>query len=62
MKNKQPVKQINLFSTQTVIGNSHLQNKQQKIIDQLAVILLNYFVANQTSNFNKSGDQSCQVK
>ena len=31
-----------LFSIQTVIGNKHLQNKQQEIIDQLAVILLDY--------------------
>lgn len=50
-----------LFSTQTVIGNNHLQNKQQEIIDQLAVILLNYLELSTQSNNNKIGDQSCQV-
>jgi len=61
MKKQQPTKEMDLFSTQTVIGNSHLQNKQQKIIDHLAVMLLNYFVTNQTTNLNKSGAQSCPV-
>lgn len=61
MKKQQPIKEMDLFSTQTAIGNSHLQNKQKKIIDHLAVMLLNYFVTKQTSNLNKSGDYSCQV-
>jgi len=52
-----------LFSIQTVIGNKHLQNKQQEIIDQLAVILLDYLeLVNQSDNQNKLGDQSCQIK
>lgn len=52
-----------LFSIQTVIGNKHLQNKQQEIIDQLAVILLHYLeLVNQSDNQNKLGDQSCQIK
>lgn len=51
-----------LFSIQTVIGNNYLQDKQQEIIDQLAVIFLNYLeLANQSDNKNKLGDQSCQV-
>lgn len=61
MKKQQPIKEMDLFSTQTAIGNSHLQDKQQKIIDQLAVMLLNYFVTNQITIVNKSGDQSCRV-
>jgi len=56
-------KQIHdLFSLQTVIGNKHLQNIQHEIIEQLAVIFLNYLeLANQLDNKNKLGDQSCQV-
>jgi len=62
MKKHPTVKQMGLFSIQTVIGDNQLQDKQKEIIDQLAVILLNYLeLANQSDDPNKLGDQSCQV-
>jgi hypothetical protein len=62
MKKHPTVKQMGLFSIQTVIGDNQLQDKQKEIIDQAAVILLNYLkLANQLDDPNKLGDQSCQV-
>lgn len=62
MKKNPTIKQMGLFSNQAIIGNNHLHDKQKEIIEQLAVIFLNYLgLANQSDDQNKLGDQSCQV-
>lgn len=62
MKKHPGIKQMGLFSIQTVIGNNLMQNKQKEIIEQLAVIFLNYLeLSNQSDDQNKLGDQSCQL-
>ncbi len=42
MKDHLSCKAMDLFSIQAVVGNSHLKNEQKEIINQLALIFLNY--------------------
>jgi hypothetical protein len=54
MKDHLSSKAMDLFSIQTVVGNRHLENELREIINQLAIIFLNYLeFANITHNHQK---------
>lgn len=54
MKDHLSSKALDLFSIQTVVGNRHFKNEYKEIINQLAIIFLNYLeLANITHNHQK---------
>jgi hypothetical protein len=62
MKKQSPIHERDLFSIQTVVGNTISQHKQNEIIDQLAIIFLKYFQsAYDSNNQTNHGDQLCQA-